>query len=168
MADPITLTAQPRTTAGRGPARDTRRQLQIPGIVYGNDQEPQMISIERKAVEQELAKPGFFIRPVNLDVGGKKQQVLPRDVQYHPVSDKPLHIDFMRLSPDREIRVAVPVRFLNGSPPVQLPPKDVDEGGIVGKRRRKAGAVVTIPGDFQLLQDSLDDLLICCHDCPPE
>ncbi len=61
----------------------------------------------------------------------------------------------------------VPVRRLYGSPPVQLSPKDVDEVRILGKHRRKADAVVTIPGCFDLLQDSLDSLLICCHDCPP-
>jgi hypothetical protein len=62
----------------------------------------------------------------------------------------------------------VPVRRLYGSPPVQLSPKDLDEVGILGKRRRKADAVVTIPGGFDLLQDSLDDFLICCHDDPPQ
>ena len=62
----------------------------------------------------------------------------------------------------------VPVRRLYGAPPVQLSPKDLDEVGILGKRGRKANAVVTILGGFDLLQDSLDDLLICCHDCPPE
>ena len=60
----------------------------------------------------------------------------------------------------------VPVRRLYGSPPVQLSRKDLDEVGILGKRRRKADAVVTIPGGFDLLQDSLDGLLICCHYCP--
>src|SRR5438445_4793048 len=62
----------------------------------------------------------------------------------------------------------VPVRRLYGSPPVQLSPKDLDAVGILGKRRCKADAVVTIPGGFDLLQDSLDDLLSCGHDCPPE
>ena len=57
---------------------------------------------------------------------------------------------------------------LDGDPPVQLSPKDLDEVGILGKRRRKADAIVTIPRGFDLLQDSLDDLLACCHDCPPE
>jgi len=59
----------------------------------------------------------------------------------------------------------VPVRRLYGSPPVQLSPKDLDEVGILGKRRRKADAVLTIPRGFDLLQDFLDHLLICCHDC---
>jgi len=62
----------------------------------------------------------------------------------------------------------VPVRRLYGTPPVQLSPKDLDEVGILGKYRRKAHAVVTIPRGFDLLQDSLDDLLIGTHDCPPE
>jgi hypothetical protein len=62
----------------------------------------------------------------------------------------------------------VPVRRLYGSPPVQLSPKDLDEVGILGKHSGKADAVVTIPRGFDLLQDSFDDLLICCHDRPPE
>ena len=61
----------------------------------------------------------------------------------------------------------VPVRRLYGSPPVQLSPKDLYEIGILGKGGRKADAVVTIPGGFDLLQDSLDDLLICFHDGSP-
>jgi hypothetical protein len=62
----------------------------------------------------------------------------------------------------------VPVGRLCGRPPVQLAPKDLDEVGILGKHCCKADTVVTIPGGFDLLQDLLDDLLICCRDCPPE
>src|ERR1039458_5936670 len=62
----------------------------------------------------------------------------------------------------------VPMRPLAGGRPVQLSPKDLDEVGILGKHCGKADAVVTIPRGFDLLQDSMDDLLICCHDCPPE
>ena len=88
-----------------------------------------------------------------------------RDIGAHK-ADAPWHETGMAASVDR--LEDVPVRRLYGRPPVQLSPKDLDEVGILGKQSCKADAVVTIPGGFDLLQDSLDDLLICCHACPPE
>jgi hypothetical protein len=81
-------------------------------------------------------------------------------------ADAPKHETGLADSVDR--LEGVPVRRLYGTPPVQLSPKDLDEVGILGKYRRKAHAVVTIPRGFDFLQDSLDDLLISTHDCPPE
>jgi large subunit ribosomal protein L25 len=71
------------------------------------------VTVERKALERELAKPGFFIHMIDLAVGGKTMRVLPRDIQYHPVSDVPVHADFVQYSADRRIHVAVPVHFVS-------------------------------------------------------
>ncbi len=113
MADVNTLAASPRPQSGKGPARAARRDGLVPAVIYGNDLEPVSISVERKALEQQIHVPGFFIRLVDVAFDGESHRVLPREVQFHPVSDVPLHVDFLRFSADRKITVAVPVQFLN-------------------------------------------------------
>jgi large subunit ribosomal protein L25 len=113
MADIITLVAEPRQRSGKGTAREARRNGRIPAVIYGNKEEPVSITVERRILEQELGKSGFFIRLLDVDLNGTKHRVLPRDTQYHPVTDVPLHVDFLRYSADRKITVEVPVHFLN-------------------------------------------------------
>lgn len=113
MAEVYSLAATPRDGAGKGSARAARRDGKIPAVIYGNKEEPLTINLERRALELELHKPGFFIRLVDLEIDGSKHRVLPRDVQFHPVSDAPLHVDFLRFSRDRKITVAVHVAFEN-------------------------------------------------------
>jgi large subunit ribosomal protein L25 len=92
--------------------RAVRRQGQTPGVIYGDKQSPVLVTIEDKLLARQLEKPGFFTNLLDLDVGGKKHRVLPRDVQYDPVSDRPLHVDFLRVSASTKVRVNVPVVFL--------------------------------------------------------
>jgi large subunit ribosomal protein L25 len=113
MADIITLVAESRQRSGKGTAREARRNGRIPAIIYGNKEEPVSITVERRVLEQELGKSGFFIRLLDVDIDGTKHRVLPRDTQYHPVTDIPMHVDFLRYSADRKITVEVPVHFLN-------------------------------------------------------
>lgn len=113
MAEVYSLAATPRDGAGKGSARAARRDGKIPAVIYGNKEEPLTINLERRTLELELHKPGFFIRLVDLEIDGSKHRVLPRDVQFHPVSDAPLHVDFLRFSRDRKITVAVHVAFEN-------------------------------------------------------
>lgn len=113
MAETATLAATPRAAPGKSGARAARREGAVPAVVYGKDTEPFYVTIERKALLRELGKPGFFIHMLDLDVGGKTVRVLPRDIQYHPVTDVPVHLDFVQYSADRRIHVAVPVLFAN-------------------------------------------------------
>lgn len=106
-----TISALPREARGKGGARRTRREGRIPAVIYGNKQEPVTLSLERRRLVQALGNPQFFIRLLDVELEGQKHRVLPREVQYHPVSDAPLHVDFLRFDPDRRIAVAVPVRF---------------------------------------------------------
>ena len=111
MAQVTVLAVEER--ANKGTARAIRRTGRIPGVIYGNKQPPVIVSVDSNTLTRQLEKPGFFIRLVDLEIDGKKHRVLPRDVQYDPVSDRPLHIDFLRISPDTKVRVGVPVVFLN-------------------------------------------------------
>jgi large subunit ribosomal protein L25 len=113
MAEIHTLAAEPRQQGGKGTARAARRAGRIPAVIYGNKEEPVMVTLETRVLERELHKGGFFTQLVDLEVSGTKHRVLPRDAQYHPVTDRPLHVDFLRFSADRKITVEVPVVFLN-------------------------------------------------------
>ena len=113
MTQIVSFVAELRDRATKGTAAAVRRTGRIPGVIYGDKQPPVTISIEQNALTRQIEKSGFFIRLVDLDLEGKKHRVLPRDVQFDPVSDRPLHIDFLRVSPATKVRVGVPVVFLD-------------------------------------------------------
>jgi large subunit ribosomal protein L25 len=108
-----TLSAERRARAGKGPARATRRAGRVPGIVYGGKQEPMPISLEPRELSRAIAQRGFFATLVDLTIDGAVERTLPREVQYHPVTDAPLHVDFMRVAPTSRVTVTVPVVFTN-------------------------------------------------------
>ena len=113
MSTAITLNASPRTASGTGGARSVRNAGLVPGIIYGNKTDPEMIALEPKELMGQCLQPGFFSKLFSLSVNGAEQQVLAKDVQYHPVTDLPVHVDFMRVTRDAKIRVYVPISFIN-------------------------------------------------------
>jgi len=114
MADVVTLAAEVRGRAGKGGARESRRAGRIPAVVYGNKQEPLLIAVDQLELHKHLRRPGFMAHVFELDVkGGRRERVLPREVQHDPVSGQPIHIDFMRFSATTRIAVEVEVRFDN-------------------------------------------------------
>ena len=148
MVDVNTLAASSRPLFGKGPARAARRDGLVPAVIYGSDLEPVMISVERKALERQIHVPGFFIRLVNVNFDGESHRVLPREVQFHPVSDAPLHVDFLRFSADRKITVAVPVHFENEEESPGL-----KRGGVLNIVRHEVEVLCTadnIPQIFEI------------------
>jgi large subunit ribosomal protein L25 len=113
MANVVTIEAEARERAGKGAARATRRAGKVPGVIYGAKQPPSLIALDPRAVLRELHRPGWQSRVYELTGGGAPVRALIRDVQFHPVSDAPEHVDFQRLAPGERIRVAVPVHFDN-------------------------------------------------------
>jgi large subunit ribosomal protein L25 len=113
MAEQASVVAELRDRAGKGVARATRRMGRVPAVIYGDKKEPVSISIDAKELQFLANKPSFFNHLVNLKVDGQEFQVLPRDVQLDPVSDRPIHVDFLRVSPATKITVLVPVNFIN-------------------------------------------------------
>jgi large subunit ribosomal protein L25 len=113
MADVQSLPARARDRAGKGAARSTRRAGLVPGVIYGNNESPLLIAMEPRHLEPQVKKGGFFTRVFNVDIDGKQHRVLPRDVQFHPVTDRPEHVDFLRVSATTLVTVAVPVHFTN-------------------------------------------------------
>ena len=113
MATMVTMTAEARARSGKGAARATRRAGLVPAVIYGAHQAPALIALEPRAVLRELHRPGWQSRVYEIAVGGGAERALIRDVQFHPVSDAPEHVDFQRLAPGERIRVTVPVHFDN-------------------------------------------------------
>jgi len=107
------LSAELRSHAGKGAARATRRTGRVPGIIYGGNEDPLLISLEPSELSSALTKRGFLAMLVDVKVNGAVERTLPREVQYHPVTDKPVHVDFMRVGADTRVTVTVPVVFIN-------------------------------------------------------
>jgi large subunit ribosomal protein L25 len=113
MANVVTIEAEARARAGKGAARATRRAGKVPAVIYGAHLAPNLIALEPRAVLRELMRAGWQSRVYEVKVDGTATKALIRDVQFHPVSDAPEHVDFQRLAAGEKIRVAVPVHFEN-------------------------------------------------------
>lgn len=113
MSDQLTLAAEARDRAGKGASRALRREGRVPAVIYGGKEEPQSIHVEERALARLLDTGHFSNSIVMIEVGGKAVRTLPKDVAFHPVSDRPTHVDFLRLSKNAKVEVAVPVVFIN-------------------------------------------------------
>jgi large subunit ribosomal protein L25 len=113
MSDTLHLPAEARNRAGKGASRALRREGRVPAVVYGGNEEPLAIHVEEKLLVKQLGTGHFFNSIVEVEVGGKTLRTLPKDVAFHPVSDRPLHADFLRLAKDATVHVNVPVAFVN-------------------------------------------------------
>ncbi|HTH27937.1 MAG TPA: 50S ribosomal protein L25/general stress protein Ctc [Sphingobium sp.] len=113
MSEQLTLSAEARDRAGKGASRALRREGRVPAVIYGNNEDPQMVHVEEKILNKLLGTGHFFNSVVMLEVGGKQVRTLPKDVAFHPVSDRPLHADFLRVSEHASVHVNVPVVFIN-------------------------------------------------------
>ena len=113
MSDIVELPALQRERAGKGPARAARRSGQVPGVIYGAKKDPNLISVEERLLNKLLHQGGFFSTLFDVKVDGKAERVLARDVQFDPVTDFPVHIDFLRVSAATSVHVEVAVHFIN-------------------------------------------------------
>jgi len=113
MADVISLAVEERERAGKGAARATRRAGRIPAVIYGNKQDPVLISVDPQDLSRQLREGNFFSNVYEIDAEGEKHRVLARDLQLDPVSDRPLHVDFMRFSKKTRLVMEINVNFIN-------------------------------------------------------
>jgi large subunit ribosomal protein L25 len=106
-------TARPR--AGKGAARQARREGKVPAVIYGDGKPPETISLDYNELWKQYLKGHFTSTVFELDMeeDGAKHLVIPRDIQLDPVKDQPIHVDFLRIGKEGLIRVEVPVRFIN-------------------------------------------------------
>ena len=113
MSDNTTISAEQRERVGKGSARAARRAGLVPAVIYGDKKDPVGIIMESREVTRIVHQPGIFGRLLEIEVAGKKSTVLTRDIQFHPVSDKIMHMDFLRVSQSATVAVAVAVEFIN-------------------------------------------------------
>lgn len=155
MTELSNLPAKPRDRAGKGAARGTRRNGLVPGVIYGAKQAPSLIAIEPKHLIAEMHKSGFSTRLFDIAVdGGKTERALVKDVQLHPVSDMPIHVDFLRVSKESVVHIHVPVHFVN-----ELASPGLKRGGVLNIVRHDIEVVCSpdnIPKDITLDLTGMD------------
>jgi large subunit ribosomal protein L25 len=113
MSETLFLSAEAREKVGKGASRVLRRAGRIPAVIYGGNLEPIALHLEEKALVKALGTGHFFNSIVDLNVGGIVVRTLPKDVTLHKVSDRPLHVDFLRVSATHAVHVKVPLLFIN-------------------------------------------------------
>jgi len=113
MSDIHTLSAEPKERAGKGAARAARHAGRIPGVIYGAKKAPVMVTLDPQEMSREIRGGGFFTTLFDVKVNGTSERVLARDLQLHPVSERPLHVDFLRVSGTTVVEVEVPCHFVN-------------------------------------------------------
>ena len=148
MSDTLTLPAERRERAGKGASRALRREGRIPAVVYGGKEDPITIHVEEKELVKQLMTGHFMNSIVKIEVGGDTVRTLPKDVALHPVSDRPTHADFLRLSKDSTVEVSIPVVFTNeeASPGLK-------KGGVLNVVRHELDLVCAadkIPGEIEI------------------
>ena len=154
MSDQLTLSAEAREGVGKGASRFLRREGRVPAVIYGNNEAPTGIHIEEKLLMKALMTGHFMNSTVVIEIGGAKVLTLPKDVQFHPVSDRPLHADFLRIGEHSEVHVEVPVHFTEE----ELSP-GMKRGAVLNIVRHELELIcdaALIPDDIQISLKGLD------------
>ncbi len=149
MAEVISLEIELRERAGKGAARALRRAGKLPAIVYGGSDEPEKIALSQNELKRVLARhPRFMSSLWELRAGDRVIRALPREIQYHPVTDEPLHLDFLRAEAGARVEVEVPVVFVNEEVCAGL-----KRGGVLNVVRREVELecpVDNIPAELEV------------------
>jgi large subunit ribosomal protein L25 len=154
MSEALTLSAETRDRAGKGASRAMRREGRVPAVIYGNKETPVAIHVEEKLLTKMLHTGHFMNSVVMIDVGGRATRTLPKDVQFHPVTDRPLHVDFLRISEHAQVTVAVPIRFTG-----EEQSRGMERGGVLNQVRHELELVCDaseIPDEIEISLAGLD------------
>ncbi len=148
MSDALNLPAETRERAGKGASRALRREGRVPAVIYGGKEEATPIHVEEKELVRQLMTGHFMNSIVMVEISGDKVRTIPKDVAFHPVTDRPIHADFLRLAKGSKIEVAIPVSFINeeGSPGLK-------KGGVLNVVRHDLDLVCEvdkIPSEIEI------------------
>ncbi len=139
MGTTYELSATVREKVGKGAARSVRRQDRIPAVIYGGNQPPVAISLPWREVSQRIHGGGFYTTVAEIAVNGEKIRTLPRDFQIDPMTERPVHVDFLRVTAGSTVTVEVPVQFINES---QAP--GIRRGGVLNVVRHRVELIVPV------------------------
>ena len=142
MSDYAVLEAAARDRAGKGAARAIRREGRVPGVIYGGGRDVVLLTMDPRTLNARMRRTGFFATQFHVDVAGEKHRVLPKEVQFHPVTDDPIHVDFLRVTDRTRVTVEIPVRFVNEEAAPGL-----DVGGVLSVVRHTV-EVATAAGNI--------------------
>ena len=148
------LDANIRNTKTKGDLSSLRNNGNVPAIIYGGEVQNEKVSISKKLLKALIDKENFLSNIVNLNVDGKPQNVLPREIKYDVITDEPIHVDFLRVVPGVKIRIEVPVQFVNHEKSPGL-----KRGGVLNIVRRKVELRCPsekIPGNITINLDGVD------------
>ncbi|HEX8534297.1 MAG TPA: 50S ribosomal protein L25/general stress protein Ctc [Allosphingosinicella sp.] len=154
MSEQLTLPAEARERAGKGASRAMRREGRVPAVIYGNKEDPVAIHLEEKALIKMMSNGHFMNSVVMIDIGGAATRTLPKDVQFHPVTDRPMHVDFLRISEHSQVTVAVPIRFVG-----EEESRGLRRGGVINAVRHELELVcdaAEIPDEIEISLAGLD------------
>ena len=113
MSEQVNLNATNRDVEGKSSSRQLRRSGSVPAVIYGGEKDPIRISILEKDIAKAAEIPGFATQILNINISGEEQNVILKELQRHPATQRVLHADLQRVNPDTKISISVPVRFLN-------------------------------------------------------
>lgn len=168
MANVIELKASARPRSGKGAARTARREGKVPAVIYGAKMEPVGIVLDFNELSKTMNRGRFLATIFDIDIDGTKTRVIPREFQLDPVKDIPVHVDFLRVTPESRIRVRVPARFINDAASPGL-----KRGGVLNIVRREIEVFCppdTIPEVFEFDLTGMEigrSIHISAIDLPP-
>ena len=131
MSKESNLNAEIREGTGKSAVKKVLSAGKIPSIIYGLGENPVNIALDKVTIQKEINIGGFLTRIFSLNIDGKKSLAIPREVQFDPLSDQPIHIDFLRLAEDSKITLDIPTKFINE----ELSP-GLKRGGVLNVNRR--------------------------------
>ena len=149
----INLEVVNRKKIGKSNSKNLRNDGKVPAIIYGDKKESNYIFLEYLDIMKEMSKTGFFSTVFNLNINKKKIKVLPREVQTDPLNNKPIHIDFLRVTPESKINISVPIIFINEDESPGL-----KSGGVLNTVRRDIDLICKIKNIPEKLEANLKDL----------
>ena len=155
MNNLVQILAEKRHYVGTGNARAFRREGKIPGVIYGENKDPILISIEQNKLKLLLQDSGFFSRQCEVKVDDEVFTVLPKDLQIHPVKESIIHVDFLRVGKNTTVTLYVPVKFIN-----ENKCEGMKQGGVLNVVRREVELKSPVTKVPEYLEANLEGLEI--------
>ena len=153
MRETLELKVEPRTKLGKGASYRTRQQGLIPAVIYGGDAAPEAVQVDERTLVRHYTTGAFLQTLVMLETGGKKTRVIPRAVQLDPVTDRPVHVDFLRLTAGGRVSLDIPVRFRGHAESPGL-----KRGGVVNVVRHEVALLCPVDNIPEFIEGDISGL----------